>query len=147
MGNHRLYSFPYEGAGDEERFRIICTHCGDYADEGNDDGGEVLFVEPESFCEYFGIEDEGPKKATGELREEIRELYGHACYACGATEKLTVDHIMPKSLEGQGIPTNLQLLCDKCNGEKADKVPKRLILGLDFLMRPAPWESYEGLIW
>ena len=54
---------------------------------------------------------------------------------------------MPKSVEGQAIPTNLQLLCEKCNGEKADSVPKRLILALDFLMRPAPWDSYEGLIW
>ena len=61
--------------------------------------------------------------------------------------RLTIDHINPRSAEGRATPTNLQLLCEKCNGEKADKIPKKLILALDFLMRPAPWDSYEGLIW
>jgi hypothetical protein len=147
MSNNELHFFPYERGEDEGLFRITCTHCRDYADEGNEDGDELVLVEPESFCEYFGVEEEGRKSPDGDLRKEIRELYGHACYACGVTEKITVDHIMPKSVEGQAIPTNLQLLCEKCNGEKADSVPKRLILALDFLMRPAPWDSYEGLIW
>jgi len=40
---------------------------------------------------------------------------------------------MPKTFDGRAIPTNLQLLCEKCNGEKADAVPERLILALDFL--------------
>jgi hypothetical protein len=60
----------------------------------------LVFVEPESFCEYFGVEEDGPEKPDGELREEIRELYGHMCFACTATERLTIDHINPRSAEG-----------------------------------------------
>jgi HNH endonuclease len=148
MSDHHLHFFPYERDGDsEEDDRIYCSHCGDRNDEGDVDGDEIIAVEPVSFCEYFGVEDEGPKKAGGDLREEIRELYGRRCFACGSTKDLRIDHIMPKSAEGLGIPTNLQVLCDKCNGEKADKLPAKLVLALDFLMRPAPWETYEGLIW
>lgn len=145
--NHELHFFPYERGENEERFRIVCSHCGDYADLGSDDGNEVIHVEAESFCDYFGVEDEGAEKPDGDLREEIRALYGHVCFKCGSKEHLTVDHIVPKSAGGLGVPTNLQLLCEKCNAEKADKFPEKLILALDFLMRPAPWDSYEGLIW
>ena len=147
MANQELHFFAYELAEDEERSRITCTHCGDYADDGNEDGNELVLVEPESFCEYFGVEEDGPEKPDGDLREEIRELYGNMCFACAATERLTIDHINPRSAEGRAIPTNLQLLCEKCNREKADKIPKKLVLALDFLMRPAPWDSYEELIW
>ena len=147
MSNHQLHFYEYEREEKDEGFRITCTHCGDYADQGNENGDELVCVEPESFCEYFGIEDEGPKKPDGDLREEICALYGNVCYGCSSTEKITVDHIVPKSVGGLAVPTNLQLLCDKCNREKADNLPKRLILALDFLMRPAPWDSYEGLIW
>ncbi len=121
--------FAYERDEDEELFRIVCHDCGDYADQGNEDGDEIVLVEPESFCEYLGVEEEGPEKPCGDLREEIRDLYGHICYACGSRENITVDHIVPKRMDGQAV------------------VPKRLILALDFLMRPAPWDSYEGLIW
>lgn len=149
MSSHLLHFFPYEHNEDEERFRITCKHCDDYADQGNEDGDELIAVEPETFCEYFGVEDEGPKKPDGDLREEIRALYGNICFRCGETkaEEITVDHIVPKSAEGRAVPTNLQLLCKKCNREKADLLPERLILALDFLMRPAPSDSYEGLIW
>jgi len=52
LSNNELHVFPYERAEDEERFRIVCTHCGDYADQGNDDRDELVLIEPESFCEY-----------------------------------------------------------------------------------------------
>lgn len=147
MTSHRLHFFPYERDENEGRCRIHCSQCGRYADEGNDDGDELIHVEPEPFCDYFGVEDEGPEKPDGDLREEIRDLYGQVCFKCGSKERVTMDHIVPKSAGGLGVPTNLQLLCERCNGEKADKVPEKLILALDFLMRPAPSDSYEGLIW
>lgn len=149
MTNHHLHFFPYVRGDDEEQFVISCFHCGDRVNQGNKDGNEVVAVEPESFCEYFGIEKAGPKKANGHLRKEIKELYGNRCFRCGSTNKdeITVDHIKPKSADGRGVPTNLQPLCKKCNEDKADQLPERFILALDFLMRPAPGDSYEGLIW
>ncbi|MBA2626071.1 MAG: HNH endonuclease [Acidimicrobiia bacterium] len=38
------------------------------------------------------------------------------CSSCGAREDLTVDHIVPRSLEG-GLAT----LCRSCNGSKGDR--------------------------
>lgn len=145
--SHHLHFFPYERNEDDERFAILCSHCRDRVDEGNEDGDELIAVTTESFCQYFGVEDEGPRKPDGDLREEIRELYGNHCYRCGSTKDVTIDHIRPKSADGRGVPTNLQPLCKTCNEEKADQLPEKLILALDFLMRPAPWDSYEGLIW
>jgi len=45
---------------------------------------------------------------------------GHKCLKCGATENLTVDHIVPKSRGGTLERNNLQTLCLPCNQEKAD---------------------------
>lgn len=149
MTNHHLHLFPYTRRDEGEQFVISCFVCGRQVDHGYEDGDELIAVEPESFCDYFGVEDEGPKKAEGHLRKEIKELYGNRCFRCHSTntDEITIDHIKPKSADGRGVPTNLQPLCKKCNGEKANRLPERLVLALDFLMRPAPSDSYEGLIW
>jgi len=43
------------------------------------------------------------------------------CVACGATEELQVDHIMPVSRGGTNDIENLQMLCRSCNASKRDK--------------------------
>lgn len=47
---------------------------------------------------------------------------GWRCLACGSTEDLTVDHVVPKSMGGTGSLTNLQTLCKPCNLAKANKI-------------------------
>lgn len=46
------------------------------------------------------------------------------CVKCGATEKLTVDHIIPLKKGGTPAEQNLQILCLSCNGNKATKMVK-----------------------
>jgi hypothetical protein len=52
------------------------------------------------------------------LRSAILERDGRNCRNCGATEDLTIDHIVPERLGGTQDPTNLQVLCRSCNSRK-----------------------------
>ncbi|WP_286472323.1 HNH endonuclease, partial [Parabacteroides goldsteinii] len=44
------------------------------------------------------------------------------CVYCGSTENLHLDHIIPFSKGGATNVENLQLLCQKCNLEKSNKI-------------------------
>ena len=49
---------------------------------------------------------------------------GGRCALCGATAKdavLQVDHIVPRSRGGSNEKSNLQVLCQRCNGGKNNK--------------------------
>lgn len=47
---------------------------------------------------------------------------GGKCVYCGSTENLQFDHIIPFSKGGATTIENLQLLCQKCNLEKSNKI-------------------------
>lgn len=38
-----------------------------------------------------------------------------ACLLCGATQRLTVDHVRPLSMGGSDAPRNLRTLCRSCH--------------------------------
>jgi len=62
------------------------------------------------------------KSAEGNHTEADRyfllDLAGNKCQACGRTDKLTIDHIVPISKEGRNDIINLQVLCKSCNSSK-----------------------------
>ena len=47
---------------------------------------------------------------------------GGKCVYCGSNENLHLDHIIPFSEGGDTSVENLQLLCQKCNLEKSNKI-------------------------
>lgn len=51
-------------------------------------------------------------------RELVFERDGYKCLRCGARDKLTLDHVIPKVKGGSANVGNLQTLCRKCNTEK-----------------------------
>jgi len=57
-------------------------------------------------------------------REAAAELAtkDEICTACGATDHISVDHIIPINHGGTHDITNLQFLCVPCNASKADSV-------------------------
>lgn len=58
-------------------------------------------------------------------REVVDAVYkrdGGRCVYCGSTENLHLDHIIPFSRGGATNIENLQLLCQKCNLEKSNKI-------------------------
>lgn len=66
------------------------------------------------------------KLMTRELRESIMQRDNYTCQLCGKYMPdeigLQVDHIIPVAKGGKSIPSNLQVLCSKCNGHKSDKL-------------------------
>ena len=64
------------------------------------------------------------KLMTKELRKQIMLRDNYTCQMCGKYMPdevgLHIDHIIPISKGGKTVPSNLQVLCSKCNGHKAD---------------------------
>ena len=62
---------------------------------------------------------------TKELREQIMIRDNYTCRICGKYMPdevgLHIDHIIPVAKGGKTVPSNLQVLCSKCNGRKSDK--------------------------
>lgn len=66
------------------------------------------------------------KLATRKLREEIMKRDNYTCQICGKYMPdevgLQIDHIIPVSKGGKTVPSNLRVLCSKCNGSKSNKI-------------------------
>lgn len=63
----------------------------------------------------------------------IRIKQNFACAACGDTERQQeIDHIIPVRLGGSSYPSNLQLLCFRCNRSKSGRHPDDWAKSPDF---------------
>ena len=62
---------------------------------------------------------------TPELRRQIARRDNYTCKICGKYMPdgvgLHIDHIKPVSKGGKTVPSNLQVLCSKCNGSKSSR--------------------------
>ena len=62
-----------------------------------------------------------------EVRKAILDRDGHKCRSCGAGDNLQIDHIVSArqaalgaiTLDELNEPSNLQVLCRRCNSSKA----------------------------
>lgn len=135
---------------DSEYHPIDCYLCGNRINEP-DDEEEIIPVVPTPFTEYFGMEEEGPKRARSKrLRRELADLYGSSCFQCKrplTLSDITLDHIVARARGGESVPMNLQVLCESCNQLKKDDEVVCVEIALDFPLRAAPSDSYGGLIW
>jgi hypothetical protein len=145
---HSVEFWPVEG--ETEFYAIDCSLCSDIIND-RDDEYESIPVIPTPFSEYFSLEEEGPRRARGKgLRRELADLYGDSCFQCKRPLTLadvTLDHIVARAHGGEAVPLNLQVLCESCNQGKKDIEVVSMELALDFPLRPAPSDSYEGLVW
>ena len=68
------------------------------------------------------------KLMTKQLRDQIAERDHYTCRICGKRMPdgvgLQIDHIVPVSKGGKSVPSNLQVLCSKCNGAKRAHIVK-----------------------
>lgn len=93
---------------------------------------------------YGGI----PRKDTVLTRKAIFERDANVCQYCGRKmrrEKLTIDHIVPRSRGGNDSWNNLVLACLECNARKRNRVPEEVDMKL--LRKPTKprWLPHLGL--
>lgn len=55
-------------------------------------------------------------KVSRQMRDETYRRDGWRCLFCRATERLTIDHIVPRAFGGSNHPNNRRTLCTACNG-------------------------------
>jgi 5-methylcytosine-specific restriction endonuclease McrA len=121
--------------------------------DGNGDG-QHQFVRAVNFkfrvpevivlTSYGGI----PRKDMVLTRKAVFERDGNVCQYCGRKmrrEKLTIDHIVPRSRGGGDSWSNLVLACLECNARKRNKTPEEV--GMKLLHKPAKprWLPHVGL--
>jgi len=63
----------------------------------------------------------GGKGITVAEWDQTLEQYGRTCLACGSTEHVTMDHVVPLSRGGRHEIANTQPLCASCNASKGTK--------------------------
>ena len=98
--------------------------------------GEALYIETVVLAERLGISYETHAiDPSRKLWAEVLKFYGRKCFGCGSDEGTEVDHIEPKSRGGKAAFENLQPLCRKCNNDKADHVPRSIVIVRD------PWSG------
>jgi hypothetical protein len=56
------------------------------------------------------------------IRIAVWRRDGGKCARCGSREKLEYDHIVPVSKGGSNTERNIELLCERCNREKGDRI-------------------------
>jgi 5-methylcytosine-specific restriction endonuclease McrA len=62
------------------------------------------------------------KRSSPETAAHIEQLFTEPCAYCGATENITIDHIVPLSRGGRHEPANLAPACVTCNCSKGAKL-------------------------
>jgi len=59
---------------------------------------------------------------SSSVREWLKEHENsNICIYCGFEGKLTTEHILPRSKQGEDIPDNVVRVCKTCNSSKGDK--------------------------
>jgi len=66
------------------------------------------------------LKDNGSTARWRKIRQRILNRDGHTCQTCGM-EGNSVDHIIPRSMNGTDEDWNLQTLCVSCNSAKGGR--------------------------
>lgn len=80
-----------------------------------------------TLCDFNPAIFSAPVVGDGQYRQYKAAVFLRDCYRCvycGATENLTLDHIIPQSQGGAHDPDNLCACCRSCNSSKGARTPE-----------------------
>ena len=86
--------------------------------EDNDKSLDIRQIIDIDFCTKKQNKKQERELMTYKLRYTIIKRDNFRCVACGSSDNLEIDHIIPIVDGGRTIPENLQTLCYKCNHGK-----------------------------
>jgi 5-methylcytosine-specific restriction endonuclease McrA len=92
--------------------------------------GEKFYVFSTPLTDYYGCQKSPGRTSVDWMKNLIFEEYGNKCNSCEQifeVEDLTIDHIFPSDSGGKAEFLNLQPLCQSCNNEKSNIIPKIII--------------------
>ena len=75
-----------------------------------------------------------PYKRVMISRKNVMRRDRFTCQYCGGRDKLTIDHVHPKSRGGRDTWTNLVAACMDCNNRKGNRTPKEA--GMPLVRQP-----------
>ena len=64
-------------------------------------------------------EDRPNRLISVAVRREVSRRDQGKCVTCGSQERLEFDHVIPVAMGGSNTVRNIQILCERCNREKA----------------------------
>jgi 5-methylcytosine-specific restriction endonuclease McrA len=92
-----------------------------------------------------GNKGQGSKWIPKKRRAAIYERDGHRCVWCSATERLSLDHLVPRSRGGSNESSNLVTSCVGCNRHRCNKATLVYAVELSARLDEAPLSIVERL--
>jgi 5-methylcytosine-specific restriction endonuclease McrA len=92
--------------------------------------------------------DKVPLREAPFSRSNLFRRDRYTCQYCGtrvAPERLSIDHVLPRSKGGKTSWENCVLACVRCNARKGDRSPRESGLGLIREPRRPTWSPYLDL--
>ncbi len=92
--------------------------------------------------------DRVPSKAVAFSRRNVAKRDHHTCQYCGVQpgwDRITIDHIIPRSRGGTSSWLNCVAACPECNAIKADRTPEQA--GMHLRRRPTrpDWKPFHAI--
>lgn len=100
----------------------------------DDSKGTSWKIRPEPWWNEGGTQTHWNKSAY----PEVYERDGHACRYCGSKDRLSIDHLIPRSRDGSDDASNLVVACKTCNSKKHARTPEEAGMSLRPLLKSVP---------
>ena len=115
LGRMRGQGYNHEHRDLRERLLVEIDYMLDVLD---------VLIEPDfmPIAESVDSDGEPGRHIPSEVKLNVWRRDSAKCVKCGSQERLEYDHIIPVSKGGSNTERNVQLLCEKCNREKAAQI-------------------------